>query len=1259
MTTASRLGRLFLLLLTASALAQNPALTTVSDTVYQADGAPATGVLLISWPEFTTSGGQAVAAGETTTTLGSNGALSVQLVPNASAIPANTVYTVVYQLTDVVKTEYWVVPASSPATLAQVRTVLGAANSASQMASQQYVENAVAGKANDSAVVHLAGSETISGIKQFSISPSLPTPVNPGDGATKGYVDNSVQNSGSGNYVSIAGATMTGPLTLSGSPSAPGQAATKNYVDLGLASKADLVSGTVPLSELGPVATLNGSGNVAQNAVTATQLQQTPTQCNGAFATGVQANGNANCSVADVIEMSETSQPTGIPNYGIFWFDSTCHCPKVISNNGQPVQLGLLNVFNSDANTLEERNLGTPQAFRIYQTTDAPEANYSRLSLGFDSTNLRYSVSADYAGTGSAYGIEFKLGSTIPWYISSNFNLLTGTDNQRDIGSDALGNGNNGLGLHSLYFATAVDGETSGGSANDWANDTTTGTTLNKLAKLTSAGAAISTATSDTSGAIGVVIAGAGTTFNAEIVSNGFATCIFDGATTTGDYVQISGTTAGDCHDAGAIYPTSGQVLGRVMVTNAAGGAYKAYFFGAGVQGWTNSTNSVANVFGRVGAITAQSGDYVVGQVTGAAPLASPAFTGTPTAPTPAAADSSTKIATTAWVNEQGYGSSSGNVSGPSSSTSGDLPTFNGTTGKTIQDSGVAVSALAPLASPGFSGTPTAPTPATSDSSTKIATTAWVNAQGYGTSGGNVSGPSSANNGNLASFSGTNGKTIQDSGISSAASCHRVVDQSGWNGANSDIGLFIGQIFVTYGRGTCASLYGLTPGQYYAETDPWTYAYNNGGNSVWQYELQWPNGVQIITSVPWTTTDSSNAIIVSSAANNTGKNTGAALAMCPYPNATQASSSSGYIGCGPNGYPSFLPWNQTVSTEPLVYVSGLAAVTSVSASTLNVPTVTNGASHCTGWYHGQASTNTGTNNCGNLLTAPLPSGSGGPVNAFGGGYLVMDTTSFALTASANASGGSTVYTGTITNGASSKFAGDTFIIAGFDNSANNGTFLCTASTSTTLTCNNAGGVSDTHAATANPIPDMHFCPTNGNNASGCQSLYIASCAPNGGTGAACASNTTATSYTLGFNWTLTQAGITATGTYPYVLYLEWGAATPVEGQTGSRVLMEMDCVISYYTEGTVESGVDRGRSLAALDMELLSMCQPPSAPKQDYTQVPPMFLGTNIYWSEPVFGKIEGSQTVKTEGLPRETEGVRLARTVTVKVFFSPEANLP
>src|SRR5947208_16767991 len=97
---------------------------------------------------------------------------------------------------------------------------------------------------------------------------------------------------------------------------------------------------------------------------TATALAHTPTQCSNSFATGIQANGNANCSTADVIQLAETTPPAGIANYGIFWFDSTCHCPKVISNNGQAVQLGLLNVFNPDANTLEEYNGTNPQILR-------------------------------------------------------------------------------------------------------------------------------------------------------------------------------------------------------------------------------------------------------------------------------------------------------------------------------------------------------------------------------------------------------------------------------------------------------------------------------------------------------------------------------------------------------------------------------------------------------------------------------------------------------------------------------------------------------------------------------------------------------------------------------------------------------------------------------------------------------------------------------------------------------------------------------
>ena len=61
-------------------------------------------------------------------------------------------------------------------------------------------------------------------------------------------------------------------------------------------------------------------------------------------------------------------------------------------------------------------------------------------------------------------------------------------------------------------------------------------------------------------------------------------------------------------------------------------------------------TYPVTSVFGRTGAVLAQSGDYSVGQITGAAPLSSPVFTGDPKAPTAAAGDNDTSIATTAFV---------------------------------------------------------------------------------------------------------------------------------------------------------------------------------------------------------------------------------------------------------------------------------------------------------------------------------------------------------------------------------------------------------------------------------------------------------------------------------------------------------------------------------------------------------------------------------------------------------------------------------
>jgi hypothetical protein len=126
---------------------------------------------------------------------------------------------------------------------------------------------------------------------------------------------------------------------------------------------------------------------------------------------------------------------------------------------------------------------------------------------------------------------------------------------------------------------------------------------------------------------------------------------------------------------------------------------------------------------------------------------------------------------------------------------------------------------------------------------------------------------------------------------------------------------------------------------------------------------------------------------------------------------------------------------------------------------------------------------------------------------------------------------------------------------------------------------------------------------------------------------------------------------------PDAFYIEWAASQTVDGQAGSRALMAMDCVISHHTIGTVESGVDRGRALATLDMELTGICQPARTAKQDFTRTPSVDLGTNIFWTAPRLGPVSGSDGFRTEGLPGKGQSIRLERRAVLKVFFFTEVN--
>lgn len=108
----------------------------------------------------------------------------------------------------------------------------------------------------------------------------------------------------------------------------------------------------------------------------------------------------------------------------------------------------------------------------------------------------------------------------------------------------------------------------------------------------------------------------------------------------------------------------------------------------------------------------------------GAAPLASPTFTGAPAAPTPTAGDSSTLLATTAFV-----ATSFAPLASPALTGNPTAPTQTaGNNSTRLATTAFVAASFAPLASPALTGTPTAPTAAANTNTTQIATTAYADA---------------------------------------------------------------------------------------------------------------------------------------------------------------------------------------------------------------------------------------------------------------------------------------------------------------------------------------------------------------------------------------------------------------------------------------------------------------------------------------------------------------------------------------------------
>jgi hypothetical protein len=113
---------------------------------------------------------------------------------------------------------------------------------------------------------------------------------------------------------------------------------------------------------------------------------------------------------------------------------------------------------------------------------------------------------------------------------------------------------------------------------------------------------------------------------------------------------------------------------------------------------------------------------------------------------------------------------------------------------------------------------------------------------------------------------------------------------------------------------------------------------------------------------------------------------------------------------------------------------------------------------------------------------------------------------------------------------------------------------------------------------------------------------------------------------------------------PEAFCIEWGAAKPLsDTPLVASTLMSMEATIRYRTCGASHGENDRGRSLTAMDAELMAICTSPQAPKMDCTGAETELLGSTVFWKAPA---LEAAvQTANTYG-----------RAANVLVFFYPES---
>jgi hypothetical protein len=553
------------------------------------------------------------------------------------------------------------------------------------------------------------------------------------------------------------------------------------------------INGTLQ-SIVSDIASIQATLTAATNAETAANTASASSQSAATNSAASAAQAQTSATSASTQASNATNSATAAASSASQAAASASAASTSASTISADVTAAATSATNAATSATNASNSAAAAATSVSSaSTSATNAANSATAASTSATNAGNSASIAYnynnlwCGSGTTDPTKNLNGGSL---VAGNLYFNTSENKLRVYSGSAWGD----------YDATAQTAATNAASSASAASTSATGAgtsasnaASSATAASTSASNASASATTATTQATNASASASSASTSATNAANS-ASSASTSATTATNEANTASTQATNASTSATNASTSASSAGT-FATNAANSATLAENWAILTTGTVDGTNysakywaeqaqaasgtaGVASFNTRTGAVTFEASDI---SGVGGALLASPAFTGNPTAPTATAGTNSTQLANTAFVT-----AAIGNI--PAGVTS-----FNARTGAITLSSADVTTALgfapansailslyAPLASPTLTGDPTAPTATSGTNTTQIATTAFVqNAVSVVTGGLDYIGTwnASTNTPTITSGTGTKGQMYKVS----AAGTTTVDGNSSWN----------------------------------------------------------------------------------------------------------------------------------------------------------------------------------------------------------------------------------------------------------------------------------------------------------------------------------------------------------------------------------------------------------------------------------------------------------------------------------------------